>query len=86
MSSKNAVGAVDGTHIPALIKKSKQPRFRNRKGTLSQNVMAAASFDHTFLFICTGWEGSAADMRILHWCVESGGFNVPEGIECLMKL
>ena len=41
--------------------------------------MAAASFDHSFLFICTGWEGSAADMRVLRWCVEMGGFNVPDG-------
>nr|CAD1818510.1 unnamed protein product [Ananas comosus var. bracteatus] len=32
-----------------------------------------------FLFVCTGWEGSAADMRVLRWCCQSGGFMVPEG-------
>ncbi|OAY68653.1 hypothetical protein ACMD2_13106 [Ananas comosus] len=31
--------------------------------------MAACSFDHQFLF-----KGSAADMRILRWCLEKGGF------------
>nr|CAD1842663.1 unnamed protein product [Ananas comosus var. bracteatus] len=76
---KNAIGAIDGTHIPVIVKKSKQPRYRCRKGYTSQNMMAACSFDHQFLFICTGWEGSAADMRVLRWCCESGGFMVPEG-------
>ncbi|XP_020080213.1 uncharacterized protein LOC109714964 isoform X2 [Ananas comosus] len=76
---KNAIGAVDGTHIPVVVRKHKQPRYRCRKGFTSQNMMAACSFDHQFLFVCTGWEGSAADMRVLRWCCESGGFAVPEG-------
>ncbi|XP_020081683.1 putative nuclease HARBI1 [Ananas comosus] len=76
---KNAIGAIDGTHIPVVVRKSKQPRYRCRKGFTSQNMMAACSFDHQFLFVCTRWEGSAADMRVLRWCCESGGFTVPEG-------
>ncbi|OAY68269.1 putative nuclease HARBI1, partial [Ananas comosus] len=76
---KNAIGAIDGTHIPVCVEKSEQPRFRCRKGFTSQNMMAAVSFDHIFFFICTGWEGSAADMRVLRWACDSGGFTVPEG-------
>ncbi|XP_020079660.1 uncharacterized protein LOC109713860 isoform X2 [Ananas comosus] len=76
---KNAIGAVDGTHIPVVVRKAKQPRYRCRKGFTSHNMMAACSFDHQFLFVCTGWEGSAADMRVLRWCCESGGFTVPGG-------
>ncbi|XP_020082181.1 putative nuclease HARBI1 [Ananas comosus] len=76
---KNAIGSVDRTHLPVVVRTSKQPRYRNRKGFTSQNMMAACSFDHQFLFVCTGWEGSAADMRILRWCLESGGFTVPDG-------
>ncbi|XP_020110243.1 uncharacterized protein LOC109725462 [Ananas comosus] len=76
---KNAIGALDGTHIPVVVRKSKQPRFRCRKGFTSQNMMAAVSFDHIFLFVCTGWEGSAADMRVLRSACESGGFTIPEG-------
>ncbi|OAY82550.1 putative nuclease HARBI1, partial [Ananas comosus] len=76
---KNAIGAIDGTHIPVMVKKSKQAPFRCRKGFISQNMMAAVSFDLNFLFVCTGWEGSAADMRVLRWACESGGFIVPEG-------
>ncbi|OAY66795.1 hypothetical protein ACMD2_20249 [Ananas comosus] len=54
---KNAIGAIDGTHIPVIVPRSDQPRFRCRKGFTSQNMMAAVSFDHTFFFVCTGWEG-----------------------------
>nr|CAD1829276.1 unnamed protein product [Ananas comosus var. bracteatus] len=44
---KNAIGAIDGTHIPVMVKRR--------------------------------WEGSAADMRVIQWACERGGFVVPEG-------
>ncbi|OAY74020.1 putative nuclease HARBI1, partial [Ananas comosus] len=78
-SFKNAIGAIDGTHIPVVVERSKQAPFRCRKGFTSQNMMAAVLFDLNFLFVCTGWEGSAADMRVLRWACERGGFVVPEG-------
>ncbi|KAI0503795.1 hypothetical protein KFK09_014738 [Dendrobium nobile] len=74
---KNAVGAIDGTHIPAVISTHLQNRYRNRKGFTSQNVMAAVSFDRQFVYVASGWEGSAADMRVLRWTVEQGQFEVP---------
>ncbi|OAY65043.1 putative nuclease HARBI1, partial [Ananas comosus] len=76
---KNAIGAIDGTHIPVVVKRSQQAPFRCRKGFTSQNMMAAVSFDLNFLFVCTGWEGSTTDMRVLRWACERGGFVVPEG-------
>ncbi|PKA56016.1 hypothetical protein AXF42_Ash014688 [Apostasia shenzhenica] len=41
--------------------------------------MAAVNFDRQFVYIGTGWEGSAADMRILRCACERGGFTVPDG-------
>ena len=41
--------------------------------------MAATSFDNQFLYVATGWEGSAADMRVLKWALQEGGFKVPQG-------
>ncbi|WVZ54832.1 hypothetical protein U9M48_005576 [Paspalum notatum var. saurae] len=38
---KNCIGAIDGTHIPISISSDKAAPFRNRKGTLSQNIMIA---------------------------------------------
>ncbi|KAJ4747225.1 nuclease [Rhynchospora pubera] len=76
---KNALGAIEGTHIQAVVKKKKMERFRNRKGFLSQNVLVACSFDMIFQYVAVGWKGSAADSRVLRWAIEEGGFNVPNG-------
>ncbi|KAJ4771081.1 nuclease [Rhynchospora pubera] len=76
---KDALGAIDGIHIQAVVKGDNIERFRNRKGFLSQNVLAACSFDMLFQYVAVGWEGSASDMRILRWALEEGGFDVPTG-------
>ncbi|MQL85792.1 hypothetical protein Taro_018324 [Colocasia esculenta] len=34
---------------------------------------------HHKISVVVGWEGSAANMRVLRWALESGGFKVPEG-------
>ncbi|PKA54908.1 hypothetical protein AXF42_Ash000744 [Apostasia shenzhenica] len=62
---KDMIGTIDGTHVPAIVPVCKQNRYRNRKDFVSQNVMIAVSFDRQFVFLATGWEGSAADMRVL---------------------
>lgn len=75
---KNCLGAIDGTHIPISIASEKYPPFRNRKGTLSINMMVACDFDLNFTFISSGWEGSARDSRFLRLAM-SKGFQVPLG-------
>jgi len=45
---QNCIGAIDGTHIPITIAQEKAPPYRNRKGTLSQNVMCTGDFDLKF--------------------------------------
>ncbi|OAY80815.1 hypothetical protein ACMD2_21068, partial [Ananas comosus] len=47
---ENAIGAIDGTHIPVCVERSEQPR----------------------------WEESTADMCILRWACDTGGFTIPE--------
>lgn len=59
----NCIGALDGTHIEMSIPIQLQPRYRNRKGTLSQNVLAVCNFDMQFVYTLAGWEGSAHDAR-----------------------
>ncbi|XP_058086495.1 protein ALP1-like [Magnolia sinica] len=63
---QDCLGAIDGTHIPAHVLAVDQASFRNRKGVLSQNVLAACSFDMKFTYVLAGWEGSASDARVLH--------------------
>ncbi|PKU66340.1 hypothetical protein MA16_Dca015245 [Dendrobium catenatum] len=76
---QNAIGAIDGIHIPAVVSKRLHNRYRNKKGSTSQNVMAAVSFDRQFVYVGSGWEGCATDMRVLQWAMEEGGFKVPVG-------
>lgn len=75
---KNCLGAIDGTHIPVSIFPKKHSPFRNRKGTLSINVMVACDFDLNITFISSGLEGSATDSRVLRSAM-SKGFQVPPG-------
>jgi len=47
---EGCLGAVDGTHIESFIPSEDVPRYRNRKGGLSQNVLAACTFDLRFCY------------------------------------
>ena len=75
---RNCLGAIDGTHIPISIASENSAPFRNRKNTLSINVMIACDFDLKITFVSSGWEGSATDSRVLRSAM-SKGFEVPPG-------
>ncbi|XP_040385299.1 uncharacterized protein LOC121055969 [Oryza brachyantha] len=75
---ENCIGVIDGTHVPITISSCEAAPYRNRKGSLSQNVMLACDFDLNFVYISTGWEGSASDAGVLHSAIKYG-FKVPEG-------
>lgn len=82
-SSQDCIGVIDGMHIPAHVPAKDQSRFRNRKGILSQNVLAACTFNLQFIFIYPGWEGSAADSRVLRAVLDDPDQNfphLPEGL------
>ena len=61
----DCIGALDGTHIPAILPIDEHGVFRNRKKSISQNVLAVTNFDLTFSYALCGWEGSAHDSRVL---------------------
>lgn len=58
---EDCLGALEGTHIAATVPVEKHRTFRDRKGNISQNVLAVCSFDMEFLYVLPGWEGSAHD-------------------------
>ncbi|XP_040963950.1 uncharacterized protein [Gossypium hirsutum] len=77
---KDCIGALDGTHIRASVPLSMQGRFRSRKGGMTQNVLAAITFDLKFAYVLAGWEGSAHDSRILSDALSRPrGLRIPEG-------
>ena len=56
------------------------PRFRTRKDGIATNVLGVCSQDMEFIFVLPGWEGSAADSRVLHDVISrSHRLRVPEG-------
>jgi hypothetical protein len=73
------LGALDRTHIPAKVPTEDQVRYRNRKGSLTQNVLAVYDFDMRFLYILAGWEGSAHNSRVLKDAQNLKGFTTPKG-------
>ena len=76
-SMQNCVGAIDGSHVTVTRTPNQAAPWRNRKGTLSQNVMFACDFDLNITFISCGWEGSASNARVLSSAIVRG-FEVPE--------
>ncbi|CAA0821532.1 Unknown protein [Striga hermonthica] len=77
---KDAIGAIDGTHIPAMVTEKNAPSHRNRHGIISQNVLAACNFDLEFIYVLSGWEGSAHDSKILSDALtRKNGLKVPQG-------
>ncbi|KAL5709696.1 hypothetical protein ACHQM5_020354 [Ranunculus cassubicifolius] len=62
---KDCMGALDGTHIPAKVPLEEQGTYRNRKKQISQNVLGACTMDMKFTYVLAGWEGSAADGKVL---------------------
>ncbi|KAG7537370.1 Harbinger transposase-derived nuclease domain, partial [Arabidopsis suecica] len=78
---KDCVGAIDGTHIHAMVPASNAPSYRNRKGYTSQNVLAACNFDLEFIYVLSGWEGTAHDSKVFSDALtrSKSKLPVPEG-------
>ena len=75
---KDCVRAINGTHILAFVREDERAPFCNRKGTISQNVLAACSFDLKFVYVLPGWEGSTSD-SVVYQATRETSFQIPEG-------
>jgi hypothetical protein len=75
---RDCLGALDGSHILLEVDAEMTVRCRNRKGLISQNVLAACDFDLTFQYVLAGWEGSAHDGRVFR-DARSKDFVIPDG-------
>src|ERR1700730_18665844 len=56
-----------------------QPCYRNRKDTLSQNILAVCNFNMQFVYILAGWKGSAHNSQVLSNAQASQGFSTSKG-------
>jgi DDE superfamily endonuclease len=76
---KDCIGVLDAHHIPVSPPENERAAFRNRKGFLSQNVLAACDFDLKFTSVLSGWEGCVSSGRLWMEGRKTGALPVPEG-------
>ncbi|XP_024978959.1 uncharacterized protein LOC112516168 [Cynara cardunculus var. scolymus] len=62
---KGCLGAINGTYIEVTVHESDKPRYRTRKGHIAINVLGACTRNMNFIYVLSGWEGSATDSRVL---------------------
>lgn len=60
-----ASGSGSRTHIEMTVPIEDRPRYRDRKGDISTNVLVACDPNLRFTYVLPGWEGSASDPRVL---------------------
>ncbi|KAL0544437.1 hypothetical protein IC582_019552 [Cucumis melo] len=76
----NCLGALDGTYIKVNVPAGDRPTFRTRKGEIATNVLGVCDTKGDFVYVLAGWEGSAADSRILRDAISrQNGLQVPKG-------
>ncbi|KAJ0020562.1 hypothetical protein Pint_32070 [Pistacia integerrima] len=77
---KNCLGALDGTYIKVHVPAANIPRYRSRKSEIATNVLGVCTPDMQFIYVLAGWEGSAADGRVLRDAItRRNGLKVPQG-------
>ncbi|KAG8377496.1 hypothetical protein BUALT_Bualt08G0039000 [Buddleja alternifolia] len=74
------LGALDETYIPVQVSTTDKARYRNRKGDIAINVLIVCDLNMRFVYVLTGWEGSAADSRVLGDAItRENGLRIPNG-------
>ncbi|KAA0031677.1 putative nuclease HARBI1 [Cucumis melo var. makuwa] len=77
---ENCLGALDDTYIKVNVSATDRPRYKTRKGEVATNVLGVCDTKGDFVFVLFGWEGSAADSRILRDAISRhNGLKVPKG-------
>ncbi|XP_042027070.1 putative nuclease HARBI1 [Salvia splendens] len=74
------LGALNGTYINVRVPIADVPRYRNRKGHITTNTLVVCDPQLRFTYLLPGWEGLAADSRILRDAISRPlGLKVPKG-------
>jgi DDE superfamily endonuclease len=74
----DAIGALDGTQINRSPSRPERENWQNCKGGLTQNCLAACSFNLLFTYFLSRWEGSTADATLFN-DAQQMDFEIPLG-------
>ncbi|KAG6489560.1 hypothetical protein ZIOFF_050835 [Zingiber officinale] len=88
---KGCLGALDGTYINVNVPANDKPRYRTRKGEIATNVLGVCTPSMQFSYVLPGWEGSAADGRVLRDAISRrNDLKIPQEdaalVDCLVEL
>ena len=75
---QHAISAMDGTHFNCTLTAAEHQTAWDQKGCVTQNCLAACTFDLKFIYIYSGWEGLAAD-SMMYNNVRLGDLYIPPG-------
>ncbi|KAG6502968.1 hypothetical protein ZIOFF_035257 [Zingiber officinale] len=77
---QGCLGALDGTYINVNVPANDKPRYRTRKGEIATNVLGVCTPNMQFTYVLPGWEGSAADGRVLRNAISRrNDLKIPQG-------
>ncbi|KAL0402367.1 UNVERIFIED_CONTAM: hypothetical protein Slati_4266600 [Sesamum latifolium] len=86
-TARDCIGAIDGILEPAWAPQVYQNRYRSRKDRIAQNVLAICDFNMNFTYVYAGWEGSAADARVLdHAISQDSTFLSPQSVSIILLM
>ncbi|KAL0923974.1 hypothetical protein M5K25_004767 [Dendrobium thyrsiflorum] len=74
---KDCIGAINGTHVDALVLGAEKVGYIGRCGSMTQNIMAVCDFNMCFTFAMEGWEASAHDYHIFKFATRNRRNNFP---------
>ncbi|KAM0857444.1 hypothetical protein ACQ4PT_048436 [Festuca glaucescens] len=74
---KDCIGAIDRTHIWAVIPEDDQVRYIGRTGAVTLNVMAICDFDMHFTYASIGQPGAMHDTSVLYHAIDKDRANFP---------
>lgn len=59
---KDAMGAIDGSHLPCFPPLLSKAACRDKDGNITQNLLVACTFEPEmeYCYVLAGWEGSAS--------------------------
>lgn len=83
---QGCIGAIDGTHVQAVIPEAEQAGYRDHHGNHTQNILAGCDFDGNFTFVMAGFEGRAHDSHVLEVARRDGRFMCPPGMSLSIVL
>ncbi|XLR01106.1 hypothetical protein S83_067304, partial [Arachis hypogaea] len=77
---KGCLGALDGTYIEVTVPESEKARYRTRKGKICTNMLGVCNREMGFVYVLSGWEGSASDSRVLRDAItRRNSLKIPHG-------